>query len=151
MTNLLSVKDLIVTPFEWVQAQQFRRNGEDYLRDAKRLGVSSTGMFLLAYEAVHTICVGYIYAHGLAPTNGPGHRAKILHLALQELGLPTEEVYEVLAAHARRNETTYRAPAPPVSAATAKEMLSVAQNVLLKAKSTHPDWFDDTGASATKT
>ena len=143
MTTLQNIGDLVATPFAWLQVQQFRKNAEAYLADSSRPNLSGSSVFLLAYECIHAASVGYLYAHGLAPAKGPGHRQQVLQLALQELGVPREEIDEVDAAHARRNETTYRSPAPPVSMQAAKDLAAIARRVLQVAKAELPDWFRD--------
>jgi hypothetical protein len=100
-------------------------------------------VFLLAYESIHAVCLGYLYCHGLAPAKGPGHRQQVLALVLQELKLPQEEQGEVQEAHKRRNETTYRSPAPPVSKQDAANLLAIAGRVVQLAKANLPDWFVD--------
>lgn len=143
MSSLVAAGNLKVSAFAWVQAQQFRKNAEQLLADSRRPMISTTGMFLLAYECIHTACVGYLFAHGLAPDNGPGHRQNLLELALNELDIPETECDEALDAHRTRNELTYRKPAPPVSHQEATDLVAIAQRVMTQARVKLPDWFDD--------
>jgi hypothetical protein len=143
MAGILSTGDIVTTPFQWMQAQQFRKNAETMLMDAKKPAMHAGSVFLLSYESIHAACLGFLYCHGLAPAKGPGHRQQVLALVLQELQLPHEEQAEVLEAHKRRNETTYRSPAPPVSKQDAANLLAIATRVVLQAKANMPDWFID--------
>jgi len=62
---------------------------------------------------------------------------------VQLLGVGQEDFSSVTYAHGRRNETTYRLPAPPVSNAQALEMLAVADRLVAFAELRIPDWFQD--------
>jgi hypothetical protein len=141
MTNLSS--SLVNTPFQWNQAQQFRKNAEAFSADTGKPYLSNIGKFTLAYESIHTLCVGILYIHGLAPSKGPGHRATVIELATQELGLENEEQAEIGEAHARRNEISYRSPAPPVSKQSADDLAAIATKAMQKAKQRFPAWFID--------
>jgi len=143
LANLVRIRQLRDSAYEWVQLLQFRQNAEEYLAAAQAEGARPIAKFLLAYEAIHSLCIGYVYAHGLLPAEGPGHRETVLKLALQQLGGTPEEFAELDQAHRTRNEKTYRLPAPPVSGKTADELLALAQRLTSLAKAKLPDWFED--------
>jgi hypothetical protein len=139
----LTADSLVNTPFQWNQAQQFRKNAESFKVDTSKQFLSNIGKFTLAYESIHALSVGLLYIHGFAPSKGPGHRATVLSLAGEELGLEPEEQAEVDDAHQKRNEMTYRSPAPPVSKQAADDLMAIAVKCLLKAKQRFPTWFED--------
>lgn len=143
LANLVRIRQLRESAYEWVQLLQFRRNAAEYVAAAKAEGTRPVARFLLAYEAIHSLCIGYVYAHGLLPAEGQGHRETVLKLAVQQLGGTPEEFAELDQAHRTRAEKTYRLPAPPVSRKTADELLALAQRMMSLARAKLPEWFED--------
>lgn len=143
LANLVRIRQLRESAYEWAQLLQFRQNAAEYLAAAKAEGARPTARFLLAYEAIHSLCIGFVYAHGLLPADSPGHRETVLKLAVQQLGATSEEFAELDQAHRTRNEKTYRLPAPPVSGKTADELLALAERMTALAKAKLPEWFVD--------
>ena len=58
MINLTD--SLVNTPFQWNQAQQFRKNAESFKADTSKQFLSNIGKFTLAYESIHALSVGLL-------------------------------------------------------------------------------------------
>jgi hypothetical protein len=106
-------------------AQSYLNNASDYLGAAQNEGASMKPLqvFTLAYEGYYAL-VQAILEHHQVRTKESGRNLAIQRVA-HDLGLTPPEFSAVVRAHARRNDTSYKSPFPPVSRAEAQAMTSI--------------------------
>jgi hypothetical protein len=129
------------TPYEAPQALQFRRNAASFLQAAKQ-EMAPVAAYTLAYEGVHALAVGFLYLHGLSP-QGDGHRTVAIGTLMDHLkdSLDIDDRSDIEKAIKVRNNTLYRAPAPPVSARAASDLLASVQRLEGLLKTLVPNWY----------
>jgi hypothetical protein len=129
------------TTYDAPNAIQFRKNIASYIQGAKTDALAPIAKYTLAYEAIHAIAVGFLFLHGLAPSNREGHRSQALSLMYTFLELDTDDRYEIDDANRTRNNKLYKSPAPPISAAVARQLVDLAVRAEAIAKAKLPDWY----------
>jgi hypothetical protein len=141
LSDALKVAYVRVTAYENAHAIQFRKNIASYIQAAKTVSLAPIARYTLAYEAIHAIAVGFLYVHGLAPSGKEGHRIQALTLMYTFLELDADDRSEIIHACNTRNDKLYRSPAPPVSAAAAKDLVDLAVRAEAVARTKLPGWF----------
>jgi len=109
--------------------RQYTRVATAYIEDAKR-STHAASQFALAYEAFFQLVQSVLEFHGVRATDRPGHRIVAIQRVCADLKLSPGQVKLITDTHARRNETVYRAPLPPISRADAEAMMRVTDNAL---------------------
>jgi hypothetical protein len=106
-------------------AQSYLGNASDYLDAAQNAGRSMKPLqvFTLAYEGFYAL-VQATLEHREVRTKDSGRNLAIQRVA-HDLGLSPPEFAAVVRAHARRNDTSYKSPFPPVSHAEALAMTGI--------------------------
>ena len=106
-------------------AQSYLGNASDYLDAAQNFGHSMKPLqrFTLAYEGFYAL-VQATLEHRQVRTKDSGRNLAIQRVA-HDLGLSPNEFAAVVRAHARRNDTSYRSPFPPMSRAEAQAMIDI--------------------------
>lgn len=102
----------------------FLKDAADSLEVASSIDVKRPKQrFILAYEGFYALVQAVLELHEVR-TKEAGRNLAIQRVAA-DLQLNPGEMKLVIDAHARRNETTYRSPFPPISRAEAQAMLDI--------------------------
>jgi hypothetical protein len=103
---------------------QYLVNAQDYTTAATAASLP-VARFTLAYEGFYCLVQAVLEHYGVRSTSRQGHRIVAIQRVCADLKLTPGQVKQVSDVHARRNESTYRAPIPPVSQAEADAMLAI--------------------------
>jgi len=102
----------------------FLKDAADSLEVANSIEVKRPKQrFILAYEGFYALVQAVLEFHEVR-TKEAGRNLAIQRVAA-DLHLSTGEMKLVNDAHARRNDTTYRSPFPPISRAEAQAMIDI--------------------------
>ncbi|WP_144108136.1 hypothetical protein [Paraburkholderia sp. BCC1886] len=141
LADALNAGFIRLTPYDAANAIQFRKNVASYIQGAKLEDLAPIAKYTLAYEGIHAIAVGFLFLHGLAPSQREGHRSQALSLMYSFLELDADDRYEIDDANRMRNDKLYKSPAPPVSATVARQLVELAARAEAKAKARLPEWY----------
>lgn len=122
--NLIKTGMLQPVPGDRAFVRQYLANAQDYATEAAKAAVP-LARFTLAYEGFYCLVQAVLEHHGVRSTSRPGHRIVAIQRVCADLKLSPGQVKQVTDVHARRNESVYRAPIPPVSQAEADAMLAI--------------------------
>lgn len=130
--NLIKDGSLHDTPRiqEWID--RYLAVAADMLRDGRRSDNTAHGRYITAYEGVHSLASAVLLHHGTRTSDQRGHRTIAFSKLCDVVGLTIDERRAVMAAHSRRNETTYKSPLPPISHKDAEIVVSVLGKMLPK-------------------
>ena len=107
----------------------YLRNASNYLKSAKLLGQDlPMQVFTSAYEGYFQIVQAVLEFHEVR-TKDAG-RNLVIQRVSSDLKLDAAEFKLVIAAHGRRNATTYQSPFPPVSVAEANALVAILEQCL---------------------
>ena len=109
--------------------RQYLQVAAGYLADAKYVPHAAS-RFILAYEGFYQIVQAVLDFHGVRAVDRPGHRIVAIQRVCADLKLSPGQLKLITDAHARRNETVYKAPLPPISQADAEAMVKVLEDAL---------------------
>ncbi len=102
----------------------FLKDAADCLEVAASIDVKRAKQrFILAYEGFYALVQAMLERHEVR-TREAGRNLAIQRVAA-DLQLNPGEMKLVIDAHARRNDTTYRSPFPPISRAEAQSMIDI--------------------------
>lgn len=115
---------------EWID--RYLAVAADMLRDGRRSDNTAHGRYISAYEGVHSLASAVLLHYGTRTSDQRGHRSTAFAKLCDVVGVTVDERRAVMAAHNRRNETTYKSPLPPISHKDAETVVSVLGNMLPK-------------------
>jgi hypothetical protein len=130
--NLLKDGTLLETERhqEWID--RYLTVAADMLRDGRRSDNTAHGRYIAAYEGVHSLAMAVLNHYGTRGSDKQGHRSLAFNKLCDVVGVTVDERRAVMAAHGRRNETTYKSPLPPISHKDAETVVGVLENMLPK-------------------
>jgi hypothetical protein len=104
-------------------------NAGNYLKAAKLLGQDlPMQVFTLAYEGYFQLVQGVLEFHEVRAKDAG--RNLVIQRVSSDLKLEAAEIKLVIAAHGRRNATSYQSPFPPVSVAEANALVAILEQYL---------------------
>lgn len=110
--------------------EAYLRNARSYLAAARLPDpmVAAMPVFSSAYEGFFQL-VQAVFEFYEVRTKDSGRQLAIQRVC-QDLGMSAAEQALVSKAHARRNDTSYRSPFPPVSSAEAQSLVAILDKVI---------------------
>jgi hypothetical protein len=115
---------------EWID--RYLAVAADMLRDGRRSDNTAHGRYIAAYEGLHSLASAVLLHYGTRTSDQRGHRTVAFNKLCDVVEVDVDERRAVMAAHGRRNETTYKSPLPPISHKDAETVVSVLGKMLPK-------------------
>lgn len=114
--------------------EQYLKVAQGYLADAE-VASTTASQYLLAYEGFYQVVQSVLEHYSVRASDRQGHRTVAIQRVSADLKMSPGEIKLITDCHARRNESTYRAPLPPISEQEAKAMLQISKKAYEQAKS----------------